>query len=158
MTIHIIVNDAPVDLEEDGALPLLHALRNCLELKGTRFGCGGEDCGACTVLVDGDPSYACTITLDAVAGRRVQTVEGLSGWQADILRAAFVQEGAGQCGYCLSGIVMTASTLLSGPRPLARADIKAALSRHLCRCGSHPGIIRAVERAVAAAAAGQPHA
>jgi nicotinate dehydrogenase subunit A len=149
MAITIRVNGQPQVLEADGSLLLVFALRNMLGLKGVRFGCGGEDCGACTVIVDGELSYSCTTSLDAVTGRRVETVDGLAGAKADILREAFLAERAGQCGYCLSGIFTTAYSILQSSQRPTRTDIVKALSRNLCRCGSHASIIRAVEKAVA---------
>lgn len=149
MAITITVNGQPQVLEADGSLPLVFALRNMLGLKGVRFGCGGEDCGACTVIVDGELCYSCTTSLDAVAGRRIETIDGMAGAKAIALREAFIAERAGQCGYCLSGIFTTAYTILQSSQRPTRADIVKALSRNLCRCGSHPSIIRAVEKAVA---------
>lgn len=150
MAITLTVNGTVRELETDGSLPLIFALRNTLGLKGVRFGCGGEDCGACTVIVDGQLCYACTTSLDAVAGRHVETVDGMAGKNATIIREAFVAERAGQCGYCLSGIFATAHAILQSSQRPTRADIVKALSRNLCRCGSQASIIRAVERAVAA--------
>ena len=149
MAITITVNGQPQVLEADGSLPLVFALRNMLGLKGVRFGCGGEDCGACTVIVDGELCYSCTTSLDAVAGRRIETIDGMARAKAIALREAFIAERAGQCGYCLSGIFTTAYTILQSSQRPTRADIVKALSRNLCRCGSHPSIIRAVEKAVA---------
>jgi nicotinate dehydrogenase subunit A len=130
---------------------LLMVLRNELGLRGTRFGCGLEQCGACVVLVDGAPRYSCTLPLADAAGRDVQTVEGLAkDSRLDPLQQAFIDEQAGQCGYCLSGILMAARALLNRiPQP-SRAQIVEALDGHLCRCGSHLRIIRAIERAAAA--------
>jgi nicotinate dehydrogenase subunit A len=122
MAISITVNGQAHALEEDGSLPLIFALRNTLGLKGVRFGCGGEDCGACTVIVDGKLHYSCTVTLDAVAGRHVETVDGLIGQEANALRDAFVAERAGQCGYCLSGILVTAYSVLQESKRPSRAD------------------------------------
>jgi len=149
MAITITVNGQPQVLEADKSLPLVFALRNILGLKGVRFGCGGEDCGACTVIVDGELCYSCTTSLDAVAGRRVETIDGMDGVKATALREAFIAERAGQCGYCLSGIFTTAYTILQSSQRPTRTDIVRALSRNLCRCGSHASIIRAVEKAVA---------
>jgi nicotinate dehydrogenase subunit A len=149
MAITITVNGQPQVLEADKSLPLVFALRNILGLKGVRFGCGGEDCGACTVIVDGELCYSCTTSLDAVAGRRVETIDGMDGAKATALREAFIAERAGQCGYCLSGIFTTAYTILQSSQRPTRTDIVRALSRNLCRCGSHASIIRAVEKAVA---------
>src|SRR2546430_2645312 len=99
MAITITVNGQPHVLEADGSLALVFALRNMLGLKGVRFGCGGEDCGACTVIVDGELCYSCTTSLDAVAGRRVETVDGIARAKATVLREAFIAERVGQCGY-----------------------------------------------------------
>lgn len=129
---------------------LLEVLRNHLGLTGTRYGCGLEQCGSCIVLVDGQPVHACTREAATVAGRSVTTVEGLGTPAAPHpLQQAFLDEQAGQCGYCLSGLLMSAKALLDrNPHP-SRAEIVAALDRHLCRCGAHQRILRAVERAAA---------
>ena len=135
-----------VDLPEE--VPLLDALRDRLGLFGTRFGCGSEQCGACMVLLDGKPVCACTLGLSAVAGREVRTVEGLgSAGAPGPLQRAFLAEQAGQCGYCLSGILMTATALLERDPDPDDAAIRAALEPHLCRCGVHNRILRAVRRA-----------
>ncbi len=131
--------------------PLLDILRNTLGLTGTRFGCGLEQCGACMVLVDGQPVQSCNAALDSVAGKQITTIEGLAGDDGALhpLQQAFLDEQAGQCGYCLSGILISAKALLDrNPNP-PRADITAALDGNLCRCGSHVRIIKAVERAAA---------
>jgi nicotinate dehydrogenase subunit A len=122
---------------------LLHILRNHLGLTGTRYGCGAEHCGSCMVLVDGVPVTSCSHALDSVAGRSVTTVEGIPA----AIRDAFLAEQAGQCGYCLSGIMVVAAALLARNPSPTRADIVAALDGNLCRCGAHPRILRAVERA-----------
>src|SRR5258708_3749027 len=127
---------------------LLEVLRNHLGLMGTRYGCGLEQCGCCMVLVDGQPAYACTREVGTVAGKKVTTVEGL-GTQAKPhpLQQAFLADQAGQCGYCPSGILISAKALLDkNPKP-SRADIVAALDKHLCRCRSHILILRALKRA-----------
>ena len=130
---------------------LLDVLRNQLGLCGTRYGCGLEQCGSCMVLLDGEPVYSCTREVGTVAGRSVTTVEGLgTPPKLHALQQAFLDEQAGQCGYCLSGILMSAKALLDRNRNPSRADIVAALDRHLCRCGAHQRIVRAVERAAAA--------
>jgi nicotinate dehydrogenase subunit A len=132
---------------------LLDVLRTEYGLMATRFGCGEESCGACVVLADGKPIYACTRAADSLAGVSVVTLEGLAvGGQPHPLQQAFIAEQAGQCGYCLSGILMSATALLDhNPKP-TRAEITAALDKHLCRCGAHARIIRAVERAAEAMA------
>ena len=145
------LNGTAVAPDLPGDVALLHALRGALDLSGPRFGCGAEQCGACMVLVDGKPAYACTVTLDAVAGRSVTTVEGLGTPEAPhALQSALLAEQAGQCGFCLSGIIVSAAALLrDNPAPDEDA-VRAALDPHLCRCGSHARIIRAVLRAAAA--------
>jgi nicotinate dehydrogenase subunit A len=144
----LIVNGQPAHVECDGSKPLLDVLRGELGLRGTRFGCGTEQCGACMVLIDDEPSFSCARPIKSLAGKRVTTVEGLaSGGSLSPLQQAFVDEQAGQCGYCLSGILISAAALLArNPRP-SRSEIAAALDRHLCRCGVHNRIMRAVARA-----------
>ena len=130
--------------------PLLNVLRNELGLMGTRFGCGLEQCGCCMVLVDGQPEKSCTKPVWSVAGKKITTVEGLgSEARPHPLQQAFLDEQAGQCGYCLSGILISAKALLDrNPKP-TRAEIAAALDGNICRCGSHNRILRAVEKAAA---------
>lgn len=132
--------------------PLMDVLRNQLRLTSVRYGCGAEQCGSCMVLIDGEPAYACGRELWSVAGRSVTTVEGLgTPARPHALQRALLDEQAGQCGYCLSGIMISAAALLARtPRP-SRAEIVAALDRHLCRCGTHVRILRAIERAAAEA-------
>lgn len=148
MTIRLTVNGQAVAVRADAATPLLDVLRNELDLKGSRYGCGLEQCGTCMVLIDGEPTYACAREVGSVAGRSVITIEGLGTPEhPHRLQRAFLQEQAGQCGYCLSGIIISAAALLArNPRP-TRADVVAALDRHLCRCGTHTRIIAAVLRA-----------
>ena len=144
MSIELHVNGRAAQVAADPTTPLLDVLRNTLDLKGSRYGCGLEQCGSCMVLVDGEPVYACSREVGTVAGKRIETVEALAGHP---LRQAFLDEQAGQCGYCLSGILISAKALLDRtPRP-SRAQIVAALDKHLCRCGTQSRIIRAVERA-----------
>ena len=144
----LIVNGEAVHVKSDGAKPLLSVLRDELGLRGTRFGCGTEQCGACMVLIDGEPAFSCAREIASLAGKAVTTVEGLTQNGAPHpLQQAFVEEQAGQCGYCLSGILISAAALLArNPRP-SRGEIAAALDRHLCRCGAHNRIMRAVARA-----------
>jgi nicotinate dehydrogenase subunit A len=147
----ISVNGAARSVEADGDTALLYVLRNALGLKGSRFGCGHEQCGACMVLVDGAPAYACTLPVSAAAGKRVTTIEGLGTADAPHpLQQAFLAEQAGQCGYCLSGILISAAALLDKNPAPSRAEVAAALEPHLCRCGAHNRIVRAVLRAAAA--------
>jgi len=133
--------------------PLLYVLRNDLQLKGARFGCGLGQCGACTVLVDGKPVQSCDFPLSAAAGKAVLTIEGLSAnGRPHPLQQAFIDEQAAQCGYCVTGIIMTAKALLdTNPHP-SDAEIRAALKGNLCRCGTHQRILRAIRRATASGA------
>ena len=131
--------------------PLLDILRNTLGLMGTRFGCGLEQCGSCTVLIDGRPEKSCAKPVWSVTGRTITTIEGLGTTEKPHpLQQAFIDEQAGQCGYCLPGIIVSAKALLeSNPAP-TRAEIAAALDGNICRCGSHNRILRAIENAAAA--------
>jgi nicotinate dehydrogenase subunit A len=141
------VNGRHIRVQADPDTPLLYVLRNQLGLKGAHYGCGLEQCGACMVLVDGDPVFACNRAVSAVVGREVTTLEGLTQGALHPLQEALVAEQAGQCGYCLGGIIISAAALLrDNPNP-GRAEIVAALDKHLCRCGAHNRIIRAVLRA-----------
>ena len=149
------LNGQPVTVKRSDDAPLIHALRGELGLMAVRFGCGQESCGSCMVCIDGRPRYACTLPLNAVAGSDVITAEGLAADPVGAaLLAAFRDEQAGQCGYCLSGILVSAFALLRSGLAPDRAAIVAALDPHLCRCGAHGAIIRAVERAAAQIVAG----
>jgi nicotinate dehydrogenase subunit A len=148
--IPFVLNGRPVSIHEPGDTPLLEIIRNRLGLFGTRFGCGAEQCGCCMILVDGRAEFSCTRTLDSVAGRTVTTVEGL-GTPEDphALQQAFLSEQAGQCGYCLSGMLIGAAALLEQNPDPTDGEIRNALERHLCRCGAHNRIVRAVMSAAA---------
>ncbi|MEQ9639144.1 MAG: (2Fe-2S)-binding protein [Alphaproteobacteria bacterium] len=147
----LVVNGAARRVDAAADTPLIHVLRNQLGLMGTRYGCGQEQCGSCMVLLDGEPVHACTRAVDAAAGRPITTIEGLGGDGAlHPLQQAFLDEQAGQCGYCLTGILVSAKALLDRDPDPDRAAIVAALDGHLCRCGAHTRIIRAVQRAAAA--------
>jgi nicotinate dehydrogenase subunit A len=145
------VNGQPCTVEADGQTPLLSLLRDELNLSGPKFGCGAGECGACVVLVDGQPQTACNLPLWAVQGKQVVTVEGLgTPEQPHPLQTAFLDERAAQCGYCVAGIVTAAAALRQkNPNP-SREQIAQALDKHLCRCGAHNRMIRAVQRAAAA--------
>jgi nicotinate dehydrogenase subunit A len=133
--------------------PLVYVLRNDLGLKGTRLGCGADQCGACHVLVDGESVPSCDTPLWAVAGKNVVTIEGLGSPQRPHrLQRAFIAEQAGQCGYCLSGIMISAAALLARTPDPTEEQVRAALDPHLCRCGTHNRIVRAVLRAAKEAA------
>lgn len=130
----------------EDSVPLIHVLRNDFDLKATRYGCGEEQCGACMVLLDGKPAYSCTLPVGDAAGRSIETAEAVAA-SAHPLRQAFLDEQAGQCGYCLSGILLSAKALLDHNSTPSRAEIIAALEPHLCRCGAQGRMVRAVERA-----------
>ena len=144
----LIINGKAVSVSADGDTPLLDVLRNHLGLVGTKFGCGQEQCGCCMVLVDGRPEKSCGKALSTVAGKNVLTIEGLgTPERPHPLQEAFLDEQAGQCGYCLPGIIVTAKALLDRNPSPSRREIAVALDDNICRCGSHPRILRAVERA-----------
>lgn len=152
--VRLRVNGLDRVVEADPETPLLSALRGPLGLMGTRFGCGLNQCGACNVLVDGHAVASCDLPLSAAAGKDVTTIEGLgSPEQPDPLQSAFIAEQAMQCGYCISGILISAAALLRRNPDPSEAEVRAALDRHLCRCGAHNRMVRAVLRA---AKAGQP--
>jgi nicotinate dehydrogenase subunit A len=147
---HLTLNGAESAIEADPDTPLLYALRNDLQLKGTRFGCGSGQCGACFVLIDGHPAPACDTPLWSVAGKRITTVEGLGSPGAlHPLQEAFLAEQAAQCGYCTSGVLISAAALLAKNPSPTESEVRAALDRNLCRCGSHNRMVRAVLRAAA---------
>jgi nicotinate dehydrogenase subunit A len=142
------LNGVPALVEAPEGMTLLQALRGPLGLSGPRFGCGQEACGSCMVTVDGEPHFACTLPVEAVATRAVGTVEGLGTPEAPHpLQSAFLAEQAGQCGYCLSGILVSAAALLAREPDPDEAAVRAALEPHLCRCGAQNRMIRAVLRA-----------
>jgi nicotinate dehydrogenase subunit A len=142
------VNGTGRTVSVDSGTPLLYVLRNDLELSGPRFGCGLSQCGACTVLVDGKPTRSCVFPVDAAAGRKVTTLEGLStGSALHPLQRAFIAEQAAQCGYCSNGMIMSAKALLDRVPQPTEAQVRKALGANLCRCGTHNRIVRAVLRA-----------
>jgi nicotinate dehydrogenase subunit A len=157
VSIALKVNGTMREVTTDPDAPLLAVLRNQLELKSARFGCGHERCGACMVLLDGVPTYSCTFPVSAVRDREVTTVEGLGTEAAPHpIQAALLEEQAGQCGYCLSGIQISAAALLARTTSPSRDEIKAALDPNLCRCGVHLRVIHAIERAAATLRDGAP--
>jgi nicotinate dehydrogenase subunit A len=156
-SINLTVNGQPVRITAGGDTPLLDVLRNHLGLSGTKFGCGLEQCGCCTVLVDGKPEKSCGKAVATVAGKEVTTIEGLgTPDHPHPLQQAFIDEQAGQCGYCLAGILVSAKALLDRNKSPTRREIAEALDDNLCRCGSHVRIMRAVERAAAQMRQGGP--
>src|ERR1700693_2408802 len=154
--IALTVDGGQVSVAVEGVPPLLDVLRSRLDLKGSRYGCGLEQCGSCMVLLDGEPIYACSREVGSGAGRSLTTIEVLgTAAKPHPLQQAFLDEQAGQCGYCLSGIVISAKALLDRNPTPTRADIAATLDKNLCRCGAPPRILRAVEKAAAVLRGGQ---
>src|SRR5215471_11282764 len=142
---HFTVNGSAVRVDAAADTPLLDVLRNHLALKGAKFGCGLEQCGCCLVLIDGKPEKSCGKALATVAGKAVVTIEGLgTGERPHPLQQAFLDEQAGQCGYCLPGILVSAKALLDHNPAPSRREIAEALDENVCRCGSHNRILRAV--------------
>jgi len=145
------VNGAEHEVRAEPNTPLLYILRNDLKLKGTRFGCGEGNCGACTVLLDGRAVPSCDTPLWSVPGHEVITIEGLGSDNAlHPIQNAFIAEQAVQCGYCINGIMMSVKALLDHNTDPSDAEIAAALERNLCRCGTHVRILRAIRRAAGA--------
>lgn len=146
--ISLRVNGKARTVDTDPNTPLLYVLRDDLGLQGPRFGCGLSQCGACTVIMDGETVRSCSVPVRAARNRNITTLEGLgSVAQPHPLQKAFIAEQAAQCGFCMNGIVLTAKVLLDkNPNP-TDAEIKRALDGVLCRCGSHLRVIRAVKRA-----------
>lgn len=141
------VNEETRELDVDADTPLLWALREDLNLTGTRFGCGAAQCGACTVHIDGYPARACITPVQIIGDRKITTIEGLGG--AHPVQEAWAAENVPQCGYCQSGQIMSAVALLrTTPQP-TRKDIDAAMSGNICRCGTYPRICKAIDRAAA---------
>jgi nicotinate dehydrogenase subunit A len=136
-----------------GDTPLLYVLRNDLELNGVRFGCGAAQCGACFVLLDGTAVPSCVTPISALQGAEVTTLEGLGTPESPHpVQAAFVEEQAAQCGYCTPGMIVAAAALLERNARPTDDEIRTALGRNLCRCGSHDRILRAVRRAAQSSA------
>jgi isoquinoline 1-oxidoreductase subunit alpha len=147
MTISFEVNGGPVSVEAPQDTPLLWVIREQLKLTGTKFGCGAGLCGACVVHIDGKRAFSCQIQISDVAGKQVTTIEGLSPDSSHPVQKAWLAERVPQCGYCQSGQIMSAADLLKrNPHP-TRAQILAQMSGHICRCGTYPRIVRAIERA-----------
>ena len=148
MAIVLNVNGAAREIAADPETPLLYVLRNDLQLKGARYGCGAGFCGACMVIVDGKAVPSCDVPVSAVAGKSVTTIEGI-GTPAEPhpLQRAFIDEQAAQCGYCVTGIIMSAKALLDAPPRPSDAEIREALAATLGRCGTHTRILKAIQRA-----------
>ena len=147
-TVTLRVNGTVQEIEADESMPLIFALRNHLGLVGAKLGCGLEQCGACAVLVDGEPVLSCVRAISEFENTEITTIEGLAdNGQPSAVQQAFIEEGAAQCGYCTSGIVIAATALLNTNKQPDRADIGEALKDHLCRCGSHTRVFAAIDRA-----------
>jgi len=153
-TVRLDVNGRAHEIAAAGNTPLLYVLRNHLGLKAVHFGCGKGECGACRVLIDGRPLSSRDTPLWAAAGKRIVTPEGLGdAGRPHPVQSALIAEQAGQCGYCLPGIVVSAAALLERQPDPSADEVRAALDQNLCRCGSHNRIVRAVLRAAKAGAA-----
>lgn len=146
-TITCVVNGTERTFQADPTLPLLYAIRDTLGLRATRFGCGEATCGACTVIVDGKAVMSCDMPVSSIAGKRIETAEGLNTDPPHPLVAAFLDHQAGQCGYCLPGILMASKALLEAEPSANRARIAEALDDNLCRCGTHARILDSIEDA-----------
>ena len=147
MATEFMLNGKPARAEADAQTPLLWVLREDMELTGTKYGCGKGLCGACTVHLDGTPVRSCSLPLSVAAGRSVTTIEGLGADGMHPLQQAWIDANAPQCGYCQSGQIMSAAALLAGNPSPTDADIDAAMSGNLCRCGTYPRIRQAIKRA-----------
>jgi isoquinoline 1-oxidoreductase alpha subunit len=141
------INSKAVSVEAEPDTPLLWVVREHLKLTGTKFGCGSGLCGACTVHLDGRAVRSCQVPMDQVSGKKVTTIEGLSPTSSHALQKAWVAEQVPQCGYCQSGQIMQAAELLAKTRRPTREQIVAHMDGNICRCGTYPRIVRAIERA-----------
>ena len=153
MAINLKVNGVPRSVTAEPDTPLLYVLRNDFELNGAKYGCGLSQCGACTVLIDGQAVRSCVTPISALEKSEIMTIEGLGSIdKPHVLQQAFIEEQAAQCGYCMNGMIMQAKAFLDQTAKPSEAEIKAALANNLCRCGTHAQIVRAVRRVVAARA------
>ena len=145
---NLTVNGAVRSVDAQPDTPLLYVLRNELGLVGSRFGCGSGQCGACFVLVDGRPMASCDMPVSFAEGKKIITIEGLgSNGELHPVQRALIAEQAAQCGYCMSGIAVAAAALLERNKKPSEKEVREALDKHLCRCGSHNRVVRAVMRA-----------
>jgi nicotinate dehydrogenase subunit A len=145
MSTEVVVNGRTRQLQSDPATPLLYVLRNELQLDGAKFGCGMGQCGACTVILDGQAVFSCVTPLAALTGRSVRTVESLGTATAPgALQAAFIKHQAAQCGYCIAGMIMRAQALLDKNSHPSDEQIRAHMEPNLCRCGTHTRILAAI--------------
>jgi nicotinate dehydrogenase subunit A len=145
------INGRAREVDADPATPLLYVLRDALAMNGARFGCGLGQCGACTVLVDGEAAFSCLTPVSVLAGRKIRTLEGLGSAESPgAVQRAFIEEQAAQCGYCIPGMILRAQALLERNPSPSDAEIREHMSPNLCRCGTHVRILRAVRRAAGA--------
>jgi len=145
------INGRAREVDADPATPLLYVLRDQLAMNGARFGCGLGQCGACTVLVDGEAAFSCLTPVSVLAGRKIRTLEGLGSAESPgAVQRAFIEEQAAQCGYCIPGMILRAQALLERNPSPSDAEIREHMSPNLCRCGTHVRILRAVRRAAGA--------
>jgi isoquinoline 1-oxidoreductase alpha subunit len=149
-----LLNEKTTTLDAEPDMPLLWAIRESARLTGTKFGCGIAMCGACTVHLDGQPVRSCVTTLASVAGRKITTIEGLQSPAGKALQAAWIELQVPQCGYCQSGQIMSAAALLAQTPQPSDAEIDAAMSGNICRCGTYQRIRAAIHRAAALKAGG----
>jgi isoquinoline 1-oxidoreductase subunit alpha len=147
--IRLNINGKDIEVDVDPDMPLLWVLRDTLSLTGTKFGCGMALCGACTVHLDGQPSRSCVTPVSAVGARKVMTIEGLSPDSSHPVQKAWIELDVPQCGYCQSGQIMSAAALLAQTPQPTDADIDAAMSGNICRCGTYQRIRAAIHRAAA---------
>lgn len=146
----ITVNGRYLSVAADPETPLLYVLRNEAGCKGVRYGCGAGQCGTCMVIIEGKPVQSCDVPVSAVVGKSIQTIEGIGTMDhPHPLQRAFVEEQAAQCGYCVTGIIMSAKALLDVNNNPSDDELKQALAKNLCRCGTHQRIMRAIKRAAA---------
>ena len=149
-TFTLLVNGNNHSVETDPATPLIFILRNQLNYTGPKLGCGLETCGACAVLVDGEAELSCTRAASEFEGKQITTIEGLSlNGNLSAVQQAFMDEGAAQCGYCTPGIIIAVTDLISKTSKPSDSEINEALEKHLCRCGSHANVIKAVKQLTA---------
>ena len=141
------VNGRVHEVDADPTTPLLYVLRDELQLNAAKFGCGLGQCGACTVMADGEAIFSCITPISVLQGRRIRTVEGLgSAEKPGAMQRAFIEMQAAQCGYCIPGMMMRAQALLERKPEATESEIRAALQPNLCRCGTHMRIVRAAVR------------
>lgn len=149
--INLSVNGLAYQVEVDESTPLLWFIRDSLGLNGTKYGCGIMQCGSCTVQVDGEPVFSCSTPVAAVKGRRITTIEGLDPAGQHPLQTAWIEEQVPQCGYCQSGQIMRAASLLAKHPNPTDDEINETMKLHICRCGTYDRIRKAIKRAAAAA-------